>query len=453
MSMQLSLSQIANLLMLPNPMEKELLVTGAVIDSRQIQAGNLFVALAGERVNGHDYIAKAREAGASVALVSQQQPDALPQLVVDDVVAAFGKIAHFWRTQCSAKLIAITGSNGKTTVKEMVAAILRQCGNVVATQGNLNNELGVPLTLCRLATDTDYAVIEMGASHVGEIARLTAMAQPQVALINNVAAAHLEGFGSVEAIATAKGEIFSGLTLDGTGIFNADMAFVPQWEALLTDRHIQSFSVKGPADLTANDLQVGGAGSHFMVQINNAFHAIELPLLGQHNVSNALAAIAVATALDVPVSAIEKGLGTVNPAPHRLQARAGVNGAQLLDDSYNANPASFEQALAVLQDLVGMHWVALGDFGELGEETISLHTQLGEAAKAAGVSRLFTVGDDSQYASTAFGTGATHFTDQTALQQHLATVLHPEVTLLIKGSRFMALDRLADTLAITAQEG
>lgn len=449
MSMQLSLSQIAELLNLPSPAVDEV-VTGAVIDSRQIQMGNLFVALVGEHVDGHKYLAKAREAGASVALVSEKQADTLPQLVVNDVVAAFGKIAHFWRMQCSAKLVAITGSNGKTTVKEMTASILRQCGKVVATQGNLNNELGVPLTLCRLDLDTDYAVIEMGASHTGEIARLTAMARPEVALINNVSAAHLEGFGSVRAIAEAKGEIFSGLTSEGVGIINTDMDFVAYWDALLVNYKRVSFSVSKPADYMANDLQLGVTGSHFMVKVADSFHYIDLPLLGEHNVSNALAAISITTALNIPVSAIEKGLAEVKPAPHRLQARESVKGARLLDDSYNANPGSFTQALAVLQSLVGTHWVVLGDFGELGEETISLHTQLGDAAKAAGVSRLFTIGKDSEHASTAFGIGARHFKDREKLQQHLESELHAEVTLLIKGSRFMALDTLANTLALNS---
>ncbi len=451
MNMACSLGQITRLLGTDSVADEALMITGAVIDSRQVQPGNLFIALAGEQVNGHDYLAQARAAGASVALVSRQQDDTLPQLLVEDVVTAFGQIAHFWRMQCDVELVAITGSNGKTTVKEMVASILRQCGKVIATQGNLNNELGVPLTLCRLARDTDYAVIEMGASHIGEIARLTAMASPHVALINNVSDAHLEGFGNLGAIATAKGEIFSGLMLDGMGIINADMDFVAQWEALLVDHASMSFSIDGPADLFAFDLQLTAKGSHFMVKIADAFHHIELPLLGKHNVANALAAISVANALQIPAAAIEKGLAAVQPAPHRLQVRAGLNGAQLLDDSYNANPGSFLQALAVLQDVVGTHWVVLGDFGELGEETVSLHVQLGEMAKAAGVSRLFTIGKESEHASTAFGTGGQHFSDHATLQQHLENTLDQEVTLLIKGSRFMGLDTLADMLALAAE--
>lgn len=451
MSLHCSLAQITGLLVCPSVVNDQLMITGAAIDSRQIQPGNLFIALAGEQVDGHDYLAQARAAGASAALVSSLQDDELPQLLVDDVVAAFGQVAHFWRAQCPAEVVAITGSNGKTTVKEMVASILRQCGSVVATHGNLNNELGVPLTLCRLDLETDYAVIEMGANHLGEIARLTAMATPQVALINNVSDAHLEGFGSLDSIAKAKGEIFSGLMPGGTGIINAEMAFVSQWQALLANHHAVSFSVDGSADVVADDLQLMAKGSQFSVKSADTVHHVKLPLLGKHNVANALAAISIANVLNIPTSAIEKGLAAVAAAPHRLQVRAGRNGAQLLDDSYNANPGSFGQALAVLQDLMGSHWVVLGDFGELGEETVSMHVKLGEMAKASGVSRLFTLGNDSTHAGAAFGRGASHFSDQAALQRHLDTELNEEVILLIKGSRFMALDTLADALALTEQ--
>ena len=446
MSMHLPLLTIAKLL--GCDVSSDAVVTGAVIDSRQITTGTLFVALAGEQVDGHDYLAAARKAGASAALVSRAVDDALPQLLVPDVATAFAQIAMYWRGKCDTQVVAITGSNGKTSVKEMVASILRQCGTVVATQGNLNNELGVPLTLCRLSQDTDYAVIEMGANHAGEIARLVTMAMPQVALINNVASAHLEGFGSVEGVAVAKGEIFSGLSAEGVGIFNADMAFTSLWHSLLVGKQTLTFGLEHPADVHAEDVQIGTSGSHFMAKVEDEFHYLALPLVGRHNVANALAAVAVSTALAVPISAIETGLATVQGAPHRLQICQGLHGGVVIDDSYNANPGSFTQALAALQGFNAPHWLVLGDFGELGDDAEAIHATLGNEAKAAGISRLFTVGKDSEYASQAFGADATHVADKAALAAILKTELTTGITLLIKGSRFMALDTLAAMLTI-----
>lgn len=448
MSMKLLLSDIAKFLGCELPVTSAV-VTGIVIDSRKVTKGNLFVALVGEHVDGHQYLAQARQAGACAALVSVRQQDELPQLLVDDVVDAFGKIAAYWRQQCNAGVVAITGSNGKTTVKEMVAAILRQCGAVLATQGNLNNELGVPLTLSRLDKSDDFAVIEMGANHSGEIARLTAMTSPNVAIINNVAPAHLEGFGSIEGVAKAKGEIFGGLTDDGIGIINADMDFADYWIDLLTSKNKPyiGFGLNNSAEITANDIQLDPASSHFMVELDNEFHYINLPMPGIHNVANALAAIAVAKALRIPAKAMVKGLASMKGVPHRLQLRSGINHSQIIDDSYNANPGSYSQALAALKAFSGEHWVVLGDFGELGDISKEIHKQLGKNSKEQGIKRLLTIGTESKYASEQFGTGATHFNDMAVLQKYLETALTSEVTVLIKGSRYMHLDKLADALA------
>ncbi len=446
MSLPLYLSEIAAVLGCDKPVV-DVVITGTAIDSRKVLLGSLFVAIEGEHVNGHDYIAAARQAGASAALVSVRQHDPLPQLVVGDVVQAFGVIAKFWRQQSDAKVVAVTGSNGKTTVKEMIAAILRQCGAVIATQGNLNNELGVPLTLTRLSASTDYAVIEMGANHRGEISRLVEMAQPQFSAINNVAAAHLEGFGDLMGVAKAKAEIFLGLADDGVGVFNADMDFVNEWKQVLANRKGISFALANDADITAKDLQLDTGSSHFMVELSGEFHYINVPLPGIHNVANALAAIAITHAMGIPAQAMVKGLVTMAAVPHRLQLRKGLNQSQLIDDSYNANPGSYKQALATLATFSGEHWLVLGDFGELGADSERLHTQMGIDARKAGVERLWTVGVQSENACETFGDGAQHFDDVEALEAMLKQTITKDVTCLIKGSRFMKLDKLADSLA------
>ena len=445
MSLPLSLAQVAAVLGCDAPIV-DVAITGSAIDSRKVLLGSLFVAIAGERVDGHDYIAAARQAGASAALVSVRQHDPLPQLVVADVVQAFATLAKFWRQQSDAKIVAVTGSNGKTTVKEMIAAILRQCGTVIATQGNLNNDLGVPLTLTRLTASTDYAVIEMGASRRGDILRLVDMAQPQFSLINNVGPAHLEGFGDLMGVAKAKAEIYFGLVDDGIGVLNADMDFVNEWKQVLANKKSISFALDNDADIKAKDLQLDTGSSHFMVELAGEFHYINVPLPGMHNVANALAAIAMTHAMGIPAEAMVKGLATMAAVPHRLQLRKGFNQSQLIDDSYNANPASYKQALATLATFSGEHWVVLGDFGELGADSEHLHSQMGVDAKNAGVDRLWTVGVQSKNACETFGEGAQHFDDVATLETMLKQVITQDVTCLIKGSRFMQLDKLADLL-------
>lgn len=446
MSTQLLLPQIASLLSCSESVPN-VEITGAVIDSRNVFLGCLFVALDGEHVDGHDYVAAARKAGASAALVSKLQDDSLPQLLVADVTKAFGEIAKYWLKQCKTKVVAVTGSNGKTTVKEMIASILSQYGTVVATKGNLNNDLGVPLTIMNITPSTDFAVIEMGASHRGDIARLVEIAPPQVSVINNVAAAHLEGFGDLTGVAKAKAEIFLGLVKDGVGIVNADMDFVNEWKQVLADRKVVSFALEQPADISALDLQLDTTSSHFMVDIKGEFDYINLSLPGKHNVANALAAIAVTTAMDVPAAAIVKGLAAVSSIPHRLQLRTGLNQSQLIDDSYNANPGSYKQALATLVSFTGQHYLVLGDFGELGHDSKHIHSQMGLQAKESGVKCLFTIGAESEQASKAYGTGAQHFKTIEALKDKLKDELSSDVVCLIKGSRFMQLDKLADALA------
>jgi UDP-N-acetylmuramoyl-tripeptide--D-alanyl-D-alanine ligase len=446
MNLALTLKQAAELLALDD-INTDANITGAVIDSRKVKAGDLFVALAGDFVDGHDYIKQAREAGAVAALVSRKVADPLPQLLVDDVTAAFGKLAQAWRQQSQAKFVAITGSNGKTTLKEMTTAILKQAGKVIATRGNLNNELGVPLTLFEVSADDDFAVIEMGANHHGEIERLVAIAQPDVAVINNVGPAHLEGFGSLEGVAQAKGEIYAGLKLSGVAVINADMPYQSLWQQLVAGRQSISFGLENKADISAKDINISATGSHFMVELDEVAHFISLPVPGKHNIANALAAIAVCRALTVPVESIVKGLSSFQGVARRLQLRAGVAGAKLIDDSYNANPASFQQALETLMSFSGHKWLVLGDFAELGDNSAQVHADLGEKAAEMGIERLFTVGNHSQLAAAAFGEAAEHFSSIETLQAELEQSLSAEVVCLIKGSRFMQLDKLADGLA------
>lgn len=449
MGLNLSLNQLAEIVG-ADPAYADITVTGSAIDTRQVKPGDVFIALKGERVDGHEFIAQAREAGASAALVTEIQDDALPQIKVANARKAFADIAHAWQQQCDAKVIAITGSNGKTSVKEMISAILRQVGTVTATQGNLNNELGVPLTLSRLSETDQFAVIEMGTNHHGEIAELVKIATPDVAVINNIGEAHLEGFGSVDGIAKEKGEIYAGLANEGIAVVNADMPYQRLWQPLIANRKTVSFSLESEADIKADYIQLDPASSHFLVNIDDVSHHFNLPLPGMHNVNNALAAIALAVALKVPVDAMVKGLSTMQSVPHRLQVRHAVSGSRLIDDTYNANPGSYLQALNTLSAFRGEHWLVLGDFGELGIDNDKIHQQMGQQARESGVTRLMTVGVSSKIAAQSFGDGAVHYEDIGVLQQELLNELNEGVTCLIKGSRFMQLDKLADQLA---QEG
>ena len=423
-------------------------VSGVVIDSRHIQLGDLFVALKGEHVDGHQFIAQAREAGACAALVSEKQNDELPQLLVSDVRKAFASIAKAWKAQCKAKVVAITGSNGKTSLKEMVTAILRQVGPVTATQGNFNNDLGVPLTVCRINKEDSYAVVEMGTNHHGEIAELVNIVTPDVAVVNTVSAAHIEGFGSVSGVAEEKGQIYAGLATDGIAVVNADLPYEDTWQAAIADRERIRFGVAEAVDIRLEYAQPEPRGSHFLVKIAGVNHHFSLPLPGMHNIHNALAAIAICTALNVPVNAMVKGLAEIQPVAGRLQIRDGINGATLIDDSYNANPASYEQALTVLAGFPGQRWLVLGDFAELGPDAENIHQQLGERALETGVERLFTVGKTSKKAAESFGEHAQHFSDKHELQQVLKDELHQGVVCLIKGSRFMQLDTLVEPLSM-----
>ncbi len=416
---------------------------GVCTDTRRLQPGQLFVALQGPNFDGHDFVPAALEAGAAACLVSR--PVASPAIVVEDTRRALGELARAWRQRFRLPLIAVTGSNGKTTVKEMLAAILASGGPILATRGNLNNDIGVPLTLFELDGAHRAAVVEMGANHPGEIAWLVSLARPGVALVTNAGPAHLEGFGSLEGVARAKGEIFAGLPADGIAVINADDAYAPLWRELAAGRRIVSFGLRQPADVSA-EWQATGRGSRLRVHTPAGDFETDLPLPGEHNVMNALAATAAALAAGVSPQNVARGLAGVRAAPGRLQIRPGPAGSTLIDDTYNANPASLAAALRVLQTFPGRHLLALGDMGELGPEAEALHAEAGRLAREAGVARLVAVGSMAAAAAAAFGPGAERCADRAQAVALLREELGRDDVLLVKGSRASRMDEVIGAL-------
>lgn len=424
-------------------------ITEVTRDTRQVTAGCLFVALKGERFDAHDFAADAVAAGAGALLVSKRLLVDAPQLVVKDTTLALGRFAAWVRQQVPAKVVALTGSSGKTSVKEMTAAILRECGEVLHTAGNYNNEIGVPLTLLRLEPQHDFAVIELGANHIGEIAYTTALAQPQSALVNNLAAAHLEGFGSLAGVAQAKGEIFAGLPADGVAILNADSNDWPHWQTQLQGKTVWRFSPQAAesVDFFASDIQVKGSVTHFILHSPFGTVAIELPLPGRHNVANALAAAALAMSVGATLAAVSEGLKQLQAVPGRLFPIALAEGKLLLDDSYNANVGSMTAAAQVLAEMPGYRVMVVGDMAELGAEAEECHRQVGEAARLAGIDKVISVGGLSQVLSSAAGHGE-HYQDKTAVTARVAELLsaHAVITVLIKGSRSAAMEQVVRAL-------
>lgn len=437
--MVLSLSEIARITggCLEGP---DGVAEGVSTDTRSLQHGQLFVALVGPTHDGHAFVDDALPAAG--VMVSRALPTRLGQVVVSDTRIALGRLAQVWRTQLPVKVIALTGSNGKTTVKEMLAAIARECGPALATRGNLNNDIGVPLTLLELARNHRHAVVEMGANHTGEIAYLTGLARPDVALITNAGPAHLEGFGSVEGVARAKGEIFRGLGSDGVAVINADDGFAEYWRSLNPGRRVVTFGLEHPADVTGT----WSAPGHLALRLDGAAHHLSLAFPGRHNALNALAAAAAARAADIPVDAVLRGLGRVHPVSGRLTPRPGLGGALLLDDSYNANPASTLAALDVLAGHPGERCLVLGDMGELGGEAADMHAQVGSRARELGIERLLATGPLCAHTVQAFGEGGRHFDDCAALIEAARALLHPAMTVLVKGSRSQRMERVVQAL-------
>ena len=430
--------------------------TGVSTDSRMVGCGDLFVALKGEKFDGHEFVAVAKKKGAVAAMVCQgsetgNQELGIPLILVKDTRLGLGKLAAYWRGHFTMPLVAVTGSNGKTTVKEMIASILRQTAGsadrVLATEGNLNNDIGVPQMLLRLRAQHAYAVIEMGRNHAGEIAYLTGLARPSVALITNAGTAHLEGLGSVEAVARAKGEVFEGLDQMGVAIINADDPYAPLWRKLAGSRRVVDFGLGADATVSAC-YQLNLLNSTMTLTLPDGVEEVELQVPGEHNVRNALAAAAATAAMGIGKETIALGLSRFSGVKGRMQKKRGLHDSTLIDDSYNANPESVRAALAVLAAVPGKKILVLGDMGELGGNAVALHERIGEEARLAGVDRLFAVGELSAHTVAKFGAGARHFERIEELLAEVRTQLAANVTVLVKGSHFMQMERVAKDIEL-----
>jgi UDP-N-acetylmuramoyl-tripeptide--D-alanyl-D-alanine ligase len=421
-------------------------VMRVTIDTRKLQAGDLFVAIKGERVDGHDFLADAMARGAIAALVTRRIDSPLPQVVVDDTALALGDLASAVRAQGNVRVIGITGSNGKTTVKTLTASILSRHGRTHVNAGNYNNELGLPLTLLAMPQDTQFAVLEMGAGKPGDIAYLAAIARPDIGLVNTIAPAHLERMGSVEGVAETKGALYQALPVDGVAIINADDAFASFFAGLAGTRRQLRFGLDHKADIGADIVDQRVDGSHFVLSTPVGDADVHLPLAGRHNIANALAAASIALALEVPLDTIVEGLEQVPGVAGRLQLERMPSGWTLIDDSYNANPGSVGAAIDTLALAEGERWLVLGDMAELGDNAAALHAGIGERARQHGIDRLFAVGPLSAAAIKAFGARGEHFADKAALAAALKQQLHGGVTCLVKGSRSAGMDQVVVAL-------
>ncbi len=437
--------------------------SGVSSDTRSIGPGELFVALRGENFDGHDYLGVAAKNGAVAALVDARwaadNAAPLPLLVVGDTRLALGRLAAHWRGKFAIPLVGITGSNGKTTVKEMTAAILRAQARldgfgddaVLATVGNLNNDIGLPLTLLKLSAGHRAAVIEMGMNHPGEIAYLTDIARPTVALVNNAQRAHLEGMGGLSEVAEEKGSIYAGLMEGGVAVVNADDSFGAFWRGLNDGRRVVSFGLDKPADVSAS-CECRGLSCYIRLQTDASEIEVMQRLPGRHNVRNALGAAASALAASASALAVKEGLSGFTGVKGRLQQKPALKGAILIDDSYNANPDSVRAAIDVLTASPGKTILVLGDMGEIGERAGQLHDEVGGYAKSQGVDRLFALGEFSEAAVGNFGHGARHFNRVEDLITALTPELGPDVVVLVKGSRFMRMERVADAISEVKSE-
>jgi len=425
---------------------------GISTDTRTLVPGSLYIALQGPRFDGHAFIETAREQGAVAAAVSRPCDSSLPQMEVPDTRLALGRLGAFWRQQFSLPVVAITGSNGKTTVRAMTESILSGCGHALSTQGNLNNDIGLPLTLARLGPDDEYAVLELGANHPGEIDYLAGLAQPTIAVVTNAGPAHLEGFGDLEGVARAKGELFSRLNAEGTAVINADDVFAPLWRELASHCRVVDFGLDNDAAVTAQ-WTGDSRGSDLVLKTAQGEIELRLPLPGRHNVMNALAAGAVAQAAGADLVAIKRGLESLSPVAGRFNIHSLPDEITVIDDTYNANPESLQAALDVLTLSNDDSWLVLGDMGELGAAAAELHAAAGRQARAAGVTRLYGLGELAQQAVAAFEGPGGAFLSMDELLEALHADLHGPLHILVKGSRSMGMERVVAALGADAASG
>lgn len=452
--------------------------TSVSTDSRTLQPGALFVALTGPNFDGHEFGAAAHERGAVAALVERPLSVDIPQVVVADPLAALSAFARAWRRQFPIPVVGVTGSNGKTTTKELLGAIFSRLGPTLVTRGNLNNHIGVPLTLLELNATHRYAVIEMGANHQGEIAHLANIAEPTVGIVTNAGAAHLEGFGSLEGVAFGKGEMFRSLPVEGVAVINADDVYASMWRENRSAERVLTFGFEQPADFMAHKVRTnapsqpspaGGGGTQNSVP--SAVHGggsgwgpeagfrtdfelvtpygtqpATIHLAGLHNLRNALGAAAAACAAGAEIEDIVAGLAAMKSVAGRLELKPALNGAFVVDDSYNANPSSLKAGLDAFRTFSGARWLVLGEMRELGPSSNELHAEVGRYAKQAGVERIFAVGEGARFAVEAFGPGAEWFADADALVAAARGALRSGIAVLIKGSRANRLERVAAAL-------
>ena len=423
-------------------------VDAVATDTRALPQGRdaLFVALKGENFDGHEHVAKAAAGGCVAALVSREVEASIPQIVVVDTERALGDFAAAVQRERATKVLAITGSNGKTSVKTLLLAILDQVGGAYANPGNRNNEIGLPLAVLDAPQDARFAVYEMGAGKPGDIAYLTAIARPDVALVNNIAPAHLERMGSLLGVADTKAAIYDALPAEGVAVINADDAFAPYFTERAHGRRIVRVGLEASTDIGARDIHGDGEGSRFVLVTPRGEVAIDLPMPGRHNVRNALAAAAMALGAGATLEQVRDGLNAVQPVAGRLISHRLHSGAVLVDDSYNANPGSLDAAIDTLASSGSEGWLVLGDMRELGADEVALHAQAGARAKAAGIARLYAMGALSKAAVDAFGEGARSFASHAELADALSAELRAGVRVLVKGSRGSAMDRIVKAL-------
>ena len=423
-------------------------------DTRSLQAGALFVAIRGENFDGHDFVSRSGENGAVGALVSRRHGTGVPHIRVADTTLSLGRLAADWRSRFGIPVIAVTGSNGKTTVTSMVASILNHGGNCLFPEKSFNNQWGVPLTVLKLRDHHQFAVLELGMNQAKEIEYLAEMVKPNIALVNNVAPAHLEGLGSMENIARAKFAVYAGLAEQGIAVVNADDPFAKQWVARISSLpqgcSPVTFGVEHDAEVTLDNLETSALGSRFEIRQGDAVVGIDLPLPGRHNVSNALAAATVCMAAGAGHDAIQRGLESIQAVPGRLNLKRGSNGARILDDTYNANPRSLKAGIDVLTAFPGRKVLVLGRMAELGAESEQLHAEVGGYAREKGVDQLFCLatgqGKETQGYCEGFGRGATSFGSMEALVRRLGSIPGEDLTVLVKGSRSSRMERVVDRL-------
>ncbi|MBT0585521.1 UDP-N-acetylmuramoyl-tripeptide--D-alanyl-D-alanine ligase [Alteromonas oceanisediminis] len=431
----------------------DLLINSVTTDSRQLEKGDLFLALSGANFDGHGFVSQAEAAGASAVIVSQPPTQlGIPYILVEDTHTALGQLAAAVKREVAPKTVAITGSSGKTTVKEMVAAILQRRGSVLSTAGNFNNDIGVPLTLLRLEKHHEFAVMELGANHLGEIAYTVNLVQPDVATIINAAASHLEGFGSLFGVARAKSEIFKCLSAEGIAVLNADSQFLQYWQGKLKRDTVLTFSQDADqgADFYATDVSLGLDGcAAFVLNTPQGTVSVNLNIPGVHNIANALAAAALAVNVGASLEDVREGLASMQQVKGRLNVKQISTQVRILDDTYNANVASVKAGIDLLSTFSGLRVLVLGDMAELGEKARHYHQIVGEHALEKGIDRVLTLGVLSQHASSAMGSAGAHFSEIEKLIESLSEALvfeQRDITILVKGSRSSKMERVVTAI-------